>query len=127
MSTVEYDVGVLETIARLLEEHNNTDQSSNRREDVRHDFICQQLIAEYDGASVPRGDQLRLVQCVDLSPNGFSYVSTTRPRTQQLLVGLGQIPFHYFVAEVIHVAPVGPAEQGESRIGCRFLSRWNPV
>ncbi len=121
MSTVNYDVGVLETIARLLQEH-NAEQPSNRREDVRHEFICQQLVAEFDGSTAPRSDQLQLVQCLDLSPNGFSYVTTTRPKTLRLLIGLGQVPFHYFEAEIAHVDEAGP----EYRVGCRFLRRWNP-
>lgn len=122
MSTTEFDLGLFDTISALIQEQ-NTEVRANRREGERHPFLCQQLLAPYNGSELPGTNELRLVQCYDLSPQGFSFQANEKFETDQIIICLGRIPFQFFVAEVVRVKPTYSSSEQLYHFGCRFLRR----
>ena len=122
MSSVDFDLGLFETISSLIQEQREATRP-NRRDGERHPFPCAQLLAGFDGVHLPGTEQLRVVQCHDLSPRGFSYYANDPPETNQVIVGLGNIPFQFFVAEVMHAQPTYSSNGPMYQVGCRFLRR----
>ena len=122
MPTTEFDLGLFDTISALIQEQHAATRP-NRREGERRPFPCQQLLAPYDGAELPGTDKLRLVQCYDLSPQGFSFQANEKFETDQVIICLGRIPFQFFVAEVVRVKPTYSNSEQLYHFGCRFLRR----
>ena len=95
----------------------------DRRASNRRPYNCPQLVAPYDGRSLPAQAAFRLVDCQDISPSGFSFLSESVPDYQYLVIALGIVPFAFFSAEIVRVEQLpGPAAES-IRVGCRFLQR----
>lgn len=122
MSTIEYDVGLFETISTLIREQHEASRR-NRRGNVRHSFECVQWLAPYDGVHLPDLEELRPVLCHDLSQCGFSYYAYEKPETKQVIAALGKIPPKFFIAEILHAHPTMTKDGYEYQIGCRFVRR----
>ena len=97
-----------------------------RRGSPRHEYPVSQLIAPYNGRTLPVSSAFRQVQCHDLSPHGFSYISGVRPEHDFLVVALGQVPFTFLVARVVHTAERPDSDGTESLVGCEFTQRITP-
>ncbi|MGC4004520.1 MAG: hypothetical protein QM811_15925 [Pirellulales bacterium] len=80
-------------------------------------------MAEYDGRRMPSQAEFRPEICHDLSPNGFSFWRTDRCAGGRLIVALGEVPFLFFEAEVMHQAWDPDRPGGRWRVGCRFVRR----
>jgi hypothetical protein len=89
----------------------------------RREFDCQQLLAPFDGVRLPSQSEFRPVLCQDLSPGGFSFVSSDRVEFEELVVALGQVPFKFFTARVQNQSRVRLRGRFAYRIGCRFTGR----
>ena len=122
MSTSEYDVGLFETITGLIREQ-QTASRQNRRAASRHQFECVQLLAPYDGETLPALEDFRHVLCHDISRSGLSFLAHEKPETNRVVVALGKIPPSFFVAEILHICPTVTSSGHEYQIGCRFLHR----
>ncbi|MGE0760008.1 MAG: hypothetical protein AB7F89_04305 [Pirellulaceae bacterium] len=122
MTTLDFEDALFQSIAALIHEQRQGTQR-DRRDIARHPYRCIQLIAEFDGQNLPEQHEFQQVQCHDLSPQGFSYVTNRRPDTRHLVVALGRVPFKFLVAEVVRVAPRDPSSPLEFQIGCRFMRR----
>ena len=94
-----------------------------RRAGDRRAYACPQLLAPYDGWTLPRQSEFRLVQCQDLSPSGFSFVSKRRPDYEYLIIALGSVPFSFFSAQVMHAKTTSALPAGLYVVGCKFLNR----
>jgi hypothetical protein len=97
--------------------------SSDLRHNTRQHFYCIQLIAPYDGRRMPSQAEFQPFPCHDLSPTGFSYWQQAPVAASHLIVALGEVPFLFFVAEIVHQAYEPHGELGSWRIGCRFIRR----
>lgn len=94
-----------------------------RRTTVRRKFICWQLIAEYDGWALPTQQDFHLHLCQDISSGGISFLADERPRTDQLIIALGAIPFIFFHVRVVRSLRRKDLEGQPYQIGCRFIRR----
>jgi hypothetical protein len=110
------------------EQHQNesiADQTNaaELRRSKRKKFTCIQLIAPYDGRRMPSQAEFQPQLCHDLSPTGFSFWQQKAVALTHLIVALGEAPFLFFVAEIVHQAYERLGEPGGWRIGCRFIRR----
>lgn len=102
---------------------NNT--AHERRNERRYPFCRVQLLAPCIGNRMPASSDFRQVQCRDLSPRGFSYVTQQPPDFEYLIVALGDLPFTFFLAEVRHVLSQRQSADAPEHflVGCRFVRR----
>ena len=121
-SRSENDAAFYETIHGLLKDQDPHCQE--QRQHARQEYEVVQMVAQYDGQLPPAQEDFHLLQFHDISPNGFSFYSPTRPDHPQLIIALGRAPFTFFVAEVRHVEK--DDRQGAARylVGCRFLRKF---
>ncbi len=135
MQTIPTDeVAVFEQIHELLEQ-----QRTGRRRNApasildgsprfesrkanRRPYHCPQLLAPLKGRTPPAQADFALVQCRDISPNGFAYFTERQPTAKHVVVALGLAPFSFFVAEIVRVQPSATVD-GPMLVGCRFLHR----
>jgi len=90
----------------------------------RHAFNCLQLIAPViDGEQLPDQSQFKSVECQDLSPTGFSYISDEPPPHWGLVVALGRVPFIFLTAQIVRHQAIGMPGQERYVVGCRFTGR----
>ena len=109
-------------IHALLDEQESIGAVERRGGD-RRAYACPQLLAPYDGWTLPKQSEFRLVQCQDLSPSGFSFVSKRRPEYEYLVIALGAVPFTFFSAQVMHAQTTAAASGTSYVVGCKFLNR----
>lgn len=93
------------------------------RRSTRKKFTCIQLMAPYEGRRMPAQAEFQPQLCHDLSPTGFSFWQQKPLAVSHLIVALGEVPFLFFVAEIVHQAYEPLGEPGGWRIGCRFIRR----
>lgn len=113
---------LFETISELLAEQTALG-GDERRAGERRNYDCIQLLAPYDADSLPLQEDFRQVQCRDLSPKGFSFLSYRQPETDHVVVALGTVPFKFFVAKIIHSSPSENELSQNFLVGCRFVRR----
>lgn len=119
---VETDAGLLSTIESILSEQ-AAHAANDRRNDARRSYECTQLLAPFDGESLPQQADFRQVQCRDLSPAGFSFYTYRQPGSDQVVVALGAVPFKFFIADIVHMS-ISSTEGGQDfLVGCQFVSR----
>ncbi|HJN08793.1 MAG: hypothetical protein QGG09_16510 [Pirellulaceae bacterium] len=122
MGQVEADAELYRDITVLLKEQRAL-LGSDRRTDDRRPYERWQLVAPYDGESLPEQDAFREKRCIDLSSSGLSFFSARRPVTSHVVVALGQDPFLFFVAEIVHIHEVESHNGTEFFVGCNFQNR----
>jgi hypothetical protein len=93
------------------------------RRNKRKKFSCIQLVAPFEGRRMPSQAEFQPQLCHDLSPNGFSFWTQSQLTQSHLIVALGEVPFLFFVAEIVHQTYEPLGEPGGWRIGCRFIRR----
>lgn len=125
MNQIEADAILYREISDLLNEQREL-LGADRRTNDRRAYECMQLVAPYDGESLPAQEAFRQERCNDLSSSGFSFVTGRRPATSKIVVALGQVPFLFFVAEIVRVHEVESEYGDEFFVGCRFLHRVLP-
>lgn len=120
--TALIEADLFETISELLaEQHPHGDDE--RRDGPRRSYDCIQLLAPYDAHVLPRQEDFRQVQCRDLSPRGFSFLSYRPTTTDHVIVALGAVPFKFFVAKIMHSSPSESEMSQNYLVGCRFVRR----
>ncbi len=113
---------LFETISELLAEQDAM-YGDERRTGARRSYDCIQLLAPYDTNRLPQQEDFRQVQCRDLSPRGFSFLSYRQPETDHAIVALGAVPFKFFVAKIVHSSPSESEQNQNFLVGCRFVRR----
>lgn len=95
---------------------------------VRHPFRDLQKIARYKlGGSLPTARQFSPVRCYDLSVKGISFLSSTRPDFEAVVVQLGNPPdARYMISSIANVTPMMDGDEQVYRVGCTFVSRLDP-
>ena len=122
MALMTQDVELFELVHELLEESRGY-QVGERRGEPRNKYDCIQLIAPYDGYTMPSQAQFRRAHCRDLASGGFSFFAEQPPEEDKLVVALGTVPFAFFVAEVVRVTRADVDHTGSHLVGCRFVER----
>ncbi len=115
------DTYLFELIHELIQQQEV--QEKDRRSDDRKKYEFVQMLASYDGAQLPRQADFQKVLCHDLSPQGFSFYTPTAPKASFVVVALGNVPWTFFSAEVIHFEPVKEKDSNQLVVGCRFKER----
>ena len=93
--------------------------SGERRRGPRHPYKCSQLLAPYDGKTLPRQSDFSWVQCTNISARGLSFFWPEPPRFQSVVVALGGVPFIFVSARLVHANA-----HGEYFLcGCEFQKR----
>jgi len=117
------DTGFFAAVHQMLERKREESASDRRGTQSRHDFHCMQLIAPVIDGRMPDQSMFRRVQCLDLSQNGFAYLSPEPPTEESLIVALGSVPFTFLSAQVMHHRPIAQGSAIEYLVGCRFTGR----
>lgn len=117
------DAELFATLHQALAELSRYDANAERRGNQRKPFRCVQLLAAYDGVSLPHQTDYAPVTFHDLSPGGFSYVADLAPQTRRLIAALGRTPFKFFVADMVNQRRITHDGQRKWLIGCRFVKR----
>lgn len=100
---------------------------AERRTSARRPFAFRQQVAPYHGGSLPGRASFREVECQDISPTGFSFLSTQLPDFDLLVVALGVPPrLTYLQAQIVNRFPVADSSAPLYRIGCRFAGQVMP-
>lgn len=115
------DAEIFSSIHDFLEEQSQ--KTANRRCDERQAFERTQLLAPYDGTTLPNSADFLPVFCYDISPSGFSFYAPQRPDYQLVVVALGDIPFRFFVAEIKRSTPSDQKDFMRFLVGCKFVQR----
>lgn len=63
---------------------------SEKRKKVRHKYPFEQLVADYDGRTIPDPNDFYPVTFLNLSVAGASFVSSRKPETDRLVIALGK-------------------------------------
>ena len=122
MAVMTQDVELFELVHELLQESRGY-QVGERRGEPRTKYDCVQLVAPYDGFSMPSQAQFRRAHCRDLASGGFSFFAEQPPEEEQLVVALGSVPFMFFIADVVRVKRADVDLTGSYLVGCRFVRR----
>ena len=104
-------------------ESGSAPEGHERRKSERRNFACWQLVAEYDGFSFPLQEDFQLRLCQDISAGGISFLSDERPRTEDLIIALGPIPFVFFHVRFARAVRRKDLEGHPLMIGCKFVKR----
>ena len=122
MTATAQEESLFDLVHALLEESKG-DEFGQRRATQRAKYDCVQLIAPYDGFTMPTQAEFRRAHCRDLASGGFSCFAEHPPETEQLVVALGAVPFSFFVAEVVRVKQSDVDHTGSYLVGCRFVEK----
>lgn len=133
MGQAKLDDGIFDLIQSLLNRQQAVDRRRrprattgggnaprDRRGMGRKGYHCWQLVAWYDGKRLPQQMDFQLVQCRDLSPQGFSFYQSTLPRCRRLVIALGPAPFQFFEADLVRREPARAEREAGWIMGCRF-------
>ena len=110
-------------VERFGENKSHKSNQAELRRSNRQKYDCVQLIAPYDGRRMPTQAEFQPQKCHDISPTGFSFWLENPVTVSNLIVALGEVPFLFFVVEIVHQAYEPHGEPGGWRIGCRFIRR----
>ena len=110
---------------QLLEKypHDVDDKQHERRTAPRKTFGCWQLVAEFDGETLPVQQDFQLRLCEDISAGGISFLAEERPRSEDLVIALGVIPFVFFHVRFVRAVRRKDLEGSPLQIGCQFVKR----
>ncbi|MCH7729319.1 MAG: hypothetical protein IH991_23005 [Planctomycetes bacterium] len=101
----------------------DSEDDPKQRESKRHVYECIQLLAPYDGSTLPTQGDFCKVLCQDLSANGFGFYTEQSPKTKYVIIALGTVPFIFYVAEVMNSRPVERDGQSGYLVGCHLMER----
>ena len=114
------DASFFDMIHGLLQEQVEPDVVE-RRQGERRPFNQVQLLAWYNGVSMPTQADFFQVRCQDLSAEGFSFLVDEPPTHPFVVIALGVVPFLFFVAEIKRMQP--HKARTEILVGCQFVRR----
>jgi hypothetical protein len=98
-------------------------KTRERRNAPRRSYRVTQLIAPYDGTTLPLPGTFCPVRCRDISQSGVSFVLPDRPAFDHVVVALGTPPdLLYLTAKVVRSWRPA-ALRGDWEVGCRFLRK----
>ena len=101
-----------------------TTRGEDRRAVLRFGFPHKQYVAPYQGGCLPSRASFKEVNCRDVSEHGFSFLTTSPPDFDLLVVALGVAPdLTYMTARVENRICISEGVSPMYRIGCRFMGR----
>ncbi|MFN0016925.1 MAG: hypothetical protein ACKVP0_01630 [Pirellulaceae bacterium] len=103
--------------------HLPTSRPNEFRRSSRRNFVCWQLVAEYDGKTLPVQQDFHLRLCQDISAGGISFLANERPRTEDLVIALGAIPFVFLHVRFVRAVRRKDLEGQPLLVGCKYIKR----
>lgn len=101
-----------------------TPLNAERRKRPRRSYPYTQRIAPVLEGELPREDQFVEEQCNDIAAGGFSFLSSTPPASETLVVALGVPPkLTHLIAQIVHVNRVEHEGKRKFLIGCNYIGR----
>ena len=122
MTATLQDDRLFDLVDALLQQSRG-EPTTERRGQQRTKYNCVQLVAPYDGLTLPSQAEFRRAHCRDLASGGFSFFAERPPETDKLIVALGPVPFQFFVADVVRFKQADVDTTGSYLIGCQFVER----
>lgn len=115
----------LDEVQQLIDDSNKPSKDHcDKREHVRNQFSGVQAIAPYVFGPLPAETEFHNVQCLDLSPAGFSFMAPAPTGDKSLVIRFGEAPnFLHVAARVTYQRPVDAETHDQYRIGCQFINR----
>ena len=102
----------------------SSQQAAPAKKKPRRSFRCRQAIAPVYGDRPAERKDLFTVDCRDLSANGFSFTTHTKPDFKDLVVELGKAPnLTYFTAKVARITATLITNQTAYHADCQFNVR----
>lgn len=96
----------------------------DRRRRQRLAYPYRQRIAPIIDGRLPAKSEFAEMQCNDIAPGGFSFVSTRPPESEMLVVALGTPPnLTYLTAQVAHVTRTQRGREHVYLVGCSYVGR----
>lgn len=100
-------------------------RGAGRRAVVRRRFPHKQYIASYFGGCLPSRASFKEFVCCDLSERGFSFLASSAPDFDCVVIALGVSPdLIYMTARVANRVRISAGPSPLYRIGCRSIERW---
>lgn len=101
-------------------------RGADRRAVLRRRFPHKQFIAPYHSGCLPSRASFKEVVCRDVSEQGFSFLASSAPDFDCVVVALGVSPdLIYMTARVANRILISEGAPPLYRIGCRFTGRLN--
>lgn len=123
------DRNILAQLRQQLQREQNASAGGprvDRRSEVRRGYPYRQSIAPIIEGRHPAETDFQSVLCHELSSRGCSYLVTTPPSYQELIIVFGAPPnLTRLIAEVRHFTPLDRGGQTMYLVGCRFKGKAN--
>jgi hypothetical protein len=119
MALVESD---RQAVCAILRQQSQRRELAERRVRNRRSYPLTEVVAPYQGSTVPKTAEFREVLCQDISSGGIAFYWPEAPEFEHVVVGLGAEPKLYLTARVAHSGPCADRSLGHL-VGCRFLGR----
>ena len=95
-----------------------------KRKGERRPYVCQQLVADYDGKTLPEKKDFYLVTFRDISETGAAFLSARKPARDKVVIVLGKGEIHV-TARVVRAFYRTDLPEMPYEIGCEFERRLN--
>ena len=106
-----------------LESSRACGESVERRKGRRDSFSCQQWISPLREGSVPQRGSSQLVECLDISSSGFSFLANDLADVNRFVVGLGNPATLFVTAKVVRRTTVRIKGKDRIMLGCKFVAK----
>ena len=100
----------------------NNMPGTDRRKRGRNSYVYGQLVADYDGQSMPLKSDFYSVTFLNLSRMGAAFLSPRKPSTDQLVIVLGKSQV-YVIAQVVRTFYRTDIGDPVFEVGCEFVRR----
>ena len=95
-----------------------------RRKSARQSFVGWQLVADYDGLTLPIDSDFYRVQVQNISTGGMAYLSSRKPMKKYLLVTLNS-GVASLIGRVVWTFWRADLKEWPFEVGCEFVLRLN--
>jgi hypothetical protein len=92
-----------------------------KRKSARWALGSRQLVADYDGETLPISDDFHWVTVQDISAGGASFISDRKPSKKHVVVALGKGPV--CIARVIRSHCRARLPEPVYEVGCEFVQK----
>ena len=93
-----------------------------KRREERRPYVCQQLVADYDGKTMPAKEDFYLVTFRDISATGAAFLSPRKPARDKVVIVLGKGEIHV-TARVVRAFYRTDLPEMPYEVGCEFERR----
>ena len=93
-----------------------------KRKEERRPYVCEQLVADYDGRTLPDMEDFYLVTFRNISETGAAFLSPRKPARDKIVIVLGKGEIHV-TARVVRAFYRTDLPEMPYEVGCEFERR----